>query len=296
MNAKSMLIAAAVLATPACSVTQDEVAAAANDAVTARVDLLGETYLSRDTFTVTEYRRRPNGDYVADTITVRYRLRFIPAGAKTTKQTYGDYAYDGDGAMEYETVIDKVEVSAPALAYSDDVYYYAKRKDGNSFRLFDCDSTRNCHDGDRVSKLDVFKQNGQKVVKLSGLDVGDAQPGVYLEGVKTREILFDPTTAAPDWASLSNAMSCTSGDHTLTVAPVAPDTSNRAKVELTETSTGKVLDRDDYSVMKDALGRTYVVGPWAGLVITLGDHAARYENEVTNVNVDFAPGSCTIAK
>lgn len=293
MNAKSMLIAAAVLATPACAVTQDEVAAASNDAVTARVDLLGATYLSRDTFTITEYRRRPNGDYVADTIQVRYRLRFIPAGAKTTKEAYGDYSYDGEGAMEYETVIDKVEVSTPELSYSDDVYYYAKRKDGNSFRLFDCDSTRNCTDGDRVSKMDVFEQNGQKVVKLSGLNLGDSHPGVYLDGVKTREILFDPTTAAPDWATLPNAIRCSANDHTLTITPSG---SNNAKIELTETSSGAVLDKDSYAVQKDSLGRLYVVGSWSGLVITLGDHAARYENEITNVNVDFAAGSCRIAE
>lgn len=290
MNAKSMLIAAAVLATPACAVSEEDVTSASNEAVTARVDLLGETYLSRDTFTVTEYRRRPNGDYVEDTITVRYRLRFIPAGT--------DYTYDGEGTMEYETVIDRVEIGKPELAFSDDTSYFAKRKDRNSFSLFDCDSTSRCTDGNDVSKLDTFTQDGKKVVKISALNQGDfSRPGIYLAGVTQREILFDPTTAAPDVIALPSTITCEAGDHVLTITPAVPPHTTGAGIELTEKATGKVLDADHYSpVVRDVSGHVFVVSAWSGRRISLGDASARYENEVTGVTLDFPSGTCKVAE
>lgn len=296
MNAKSMLIAAAVLATPACAVSEADVTAASAAAVSARVSLQGETYLSRDTFTVTQYRRRPDGQYAEDTITVRYRLRFIPAGVKTTKDLYGDYEYSGDGVMEYETVIDQVEEGKPELTFSDDMSYYAKRSDGNSFRLYDCDSTHVCADNERVSKLDVFTLDGVKTVKVSGLNQGNFQEqGIYLAGVKARDILFQPAPAAPEPAPLPAAMTCTSGsgDETLTLTPVAG--SPTAKVELKDRS-GAVLEsaRNDL-VLKDALGHYFVVASWEGVRISLGafgDGAAKYENEISGVVVDFAAGTC----
>lgn len=293
MNAKSMLIAAAVLATPACAVSEADVTAASEDAVSARYGLQGETYLSRDTFTVTEYRRH-DGEYVADTIHVRYRLRFLPAGPKTTKDVYGDYTYDGDGTMEYETVIDRVEVDNPMLSYRDDVSYYAKRSDGNSFRLYDCDSTSTCSDNDHVSKLDVFTLDGVKTVKLSGLNLGDQHPGVYLSGVKSREILFQPTAAAPEFATLPSATTCNANGHTLVVTPTA--TGESATVTLTENATGAVLTGERYSTMKDALGHYFVAASWEGVSVALGANAARYVNEVTGASFDFPVGSCTASK
>lgn len=292
MNAKSMLLAAAVLATPACAVTEDEVASASEDAVSARVSLLGETFLSRDTFTVTQSRRRPDGEYVQDTLQVRYRLRFIPAGVKTTNEVYGDYSYEGEGVMEYETVIDRVQVGKSELTFSDDVSYYAKRTDGNSFRLFDCDSTQRCADNDRVSKLDVFTEGGKKTVKLSHLNLGDDRPGVYLEGVRTREILFQPTSAAPEHVDLGEPITCTANGHTLRLAPIAPGNS-LASIELKNDATGAVVHSGPYySVLQDLLGHRFVVGSWEGLRISLGDRAARYENEVTGLTLDFASGTC----
>lgn len=291
MNAKSMLIAAAVLATPACAVSQNEVAAASEDAIQARVSLLGETYLSRDTFQVTQYRRHPDGEYVADTIVVRYRLRFIPAGVKSTKQTYGDYSYKGEGSMEYETVLDQVEEGKPELRFSDDMTYYAKRTGGGAFRLFDCDSTRRCADGDRVSQLDVSTTGGKKLVTISGLNRGDfQQPGIFLDGVPDAAIVFEPTHAAPEHVALPRAVTCSENGRTLTLSPAS---SERADIELRDDATSTVLDRDDYSVVKDHLGRYFVVGAWSGLRISLGERSARYENEITGLTVDFAAGACT---
>lgn len=289
MNAKTMLIAAAVLATPACAVSENEVASASEDAISQRVSLQGETYLSRDIFTVKESRRRPDGQYVEDTLQVRYRLRFIPAGVKTTNEVYGDYSYDGEGVMEYETVIDRVEIGKPELTFSDDVSYYAKRSDGNSFKLFDCDSTSRCADGDRVSKLDVFTLDGKKTVKLSHINIGDDRPGVYLAGVKVREILFQPTTAAPETIDLPETVTCTANGHTLKLAPVAG--SSLASLELKK-GDAVVHSGPYYSVLKDVIGRTFVVGSWEGVRISLGDRGARYENEVTGVVLDFASGTC----
>lgn len=287
MNAKSILIAAAVLATPACTVSEEEMTAASNDAVTARVSLNGETYLSRDTFTIEEDRRRPNGEYVRDRILVRYRLRFIPAGT--------GYSYDGEGAMEYETIIDAVQVNKPELAYSDDVAYYAKRTDENSFRLFDCDSSHRCADGERSSKLNVFTQNGRKVVKLSGLNLGDDRPGLYLEGVTKREILFDPGTAAPETATLSTARTCTANGYTLTVAPAEAPSTTGASYELKRGSA--VIEQDRWtSLQKDVLGHYFVVAPWSGLLISLGDNAVRYENEVSGLTIDFPKGACSASE
>ena len=282
MNAKSLLIAAAVLATPACAVSEDEVSKASEDAVSARVSLQGETYLSRDTFTIVQYRRRPDGTDVREELQVRYRLRFIPASVDS-------YSYDGEGAMEYETVIDQVQTSKPELAFSPDRSFYAKRTDGNSFRLFDCDSTSRCADGKNVSKLDTFMLDGKKTLKLSGLSVHASQDGVYLEGVNAREILFVPTTAAPEHVDLPSEITCEANGKTLSITHAS---GSLATVELRD--RGAVLESDRYnSVLKDALGHYFVVAPWNGVRISLGDHAARYENEVSGVTVEFASGTCS---
>lgn len=295
MNAKSLLIAAAVLATPACAVSEAQVTAAADEAVTARVDLIGETYLSRDTFSVKQYLELPSGEQVEKTIQVRYRLRFVPAGVQTTEKVYGDYDYDGQGTMEYEAFVDQIPVNKPELSSSRDASYYVKRTDGNSFRLFDCDSTSRCSDQRSNSKLTTFTQDGRKVVKLSGLDHGSFDTtGLYLEGVTT-DILFDPSTAAPESASLAKTLACSSNGYTMTLTPNA--TSQSVALKLRDDHTGVVLHESRYfNYIKDVLGHYFATSSWQGVRIALGDASAVYENDATGLALDFPKGSCKSAE
>lgn len=89
---------------------------------------------------------------------------------------------------------------------------------------------------------------------------------------------------------LESAITCAAEGHTLKVTP-GPAGNAVASVELT--SDGAVVQRAPYySVLKDVLGHRFVVGAWEGVRISLGEDAARFENEVTGLALDFPAGSC----
>lgn len=191
MNPKSILLASLVLATPACAVTPADMAEVGHQAQAVRVSLGAKTFESRDTFKTSRGHRDSAGVWVEYEATVRYRITFAPAQAPDGTITY---AYDGEGGMEYEAIIETVEVGVPNSEHSLGSTYYAKQTDIDTYQLFDCDSTNNCSDRGDHSTLTREMVAGVEVIRLSGLfdnTSGRGNSGLYFAGISASEMVFD---------------------------------------------------------------------------------------------------------
>ncbi len=181
-----LILASLVLATPACSVTQDDVTQASEEALSARVSLKAKSFLSTKIFTVSRFTVGPG--QVDREVKVQYRLTFVPAVLQKEGE-YIDRAYTFEDAqpgetMEYEVIIETVEVGHPENKWGDDITSYAKRTGRGAFRLYDCDTTRRCQALDSsVGLLTVGLKNGVETIRLSNLHTEDrsaTDTGFYL--------------------------------------------------------------------------------------------------------------------
>lgn len=294
MNLKTTLLASLVLATPACAVTEAEMAEASEEALASRVDLDTKTFVSKDTFEIEEYVQAGPSEWKPVKVTVRYRIHFVAAQRD-------DYTWDGQGAMEAEAIIEAFSVASPDKTYPVDMSYFAKRTGNGTFRLYDCDSTRTCNQDGPVSSISFRKVDGIQVLRLSGLyDGGDSSRGVYLEGNTKKELVFDPVPAPQPKTTIGAPIACTKGDlH----AAFSPASKGRVEVELTNTKTGVVLDHAFYAVKRhnggtfvgkdDAAKVTVVVRGTEGE--NVGKLSGYYGNGRLGLSLSFPRGSCDVA-
>lgn len=295
MNLKTTLLASLVLATPACAVTEAEMADVSEEALASRVDLDTKTFVSKDTFEIDEYVKVGPSEWKPVKVTVRYRIHFVAAQRD-------DYTWDGQGAMEAEAIVEAFSVTSPDKTYPVDVSYFAKRTGNGTFRLYDCDSTRRCTQDGPVSSIAFRKIDGVQVLRLSGLDDGSdhSNRGVYLEGNTKRELVFEPVPAPKPNTTIGAPIACTKGDLRAAFTP-APN--GRVEVEVTDTETGTVLDHAFYGVKRHN-GGTFVGKDDAAKVTVVvrgtesenvGKLSGYYGNGRLGLSLSFPRGSCDVA-
>ena len=129
---KSFLACSILLAAAGCSAEQGGLAAASSEAITARADLEGDTFLSTDTYA---YRT-----YEGTTVQAKLRLKFIPA------DSYGlDDAYNT--GLDYEVTVEWVDAATGRAWGLDSTFFARKGSKSAKYDFFDCDSSRNCSTG-----------------------------------------------------------------------------------------------------------------------------------------------------
>jgi hypothetical protein len=189
MNTKMLVLAGLVLATPACTVSQEEMESVEQDALAARANLKAKSYLSKEIFEQEQLTYNADGTLIgSEMVKVRHRLRFLPAGIREPKVHvdgfYYDYRYDGKGDMEYETRIETIKVSDGKQTAGADSTFYAKRQGAAKFKLFDCDSTSNCFDKESSqATIEAYTtKKGVQSLRLTGLRSGNEDSNdIYLE-------------------------------------------------------------------------------------------------------------------
>lgn len=294
MNAKSIALAALVLATPACALGEAEMTDAESDAISSRVSLGAQTFVSKDAFRVTRSRKTKAGGWEEYQVDVRYRLHFVPAGKRGD-----DYRYDGAGALEYEAIIDAVEVGDPRATYAVDNTYYAKRSSNATFKLFDCDSTKNCSDGGPTSKITVVRSGAGAILRLSGLysQKGGRSKGVALDGVTGTELVFESAPAPAEPAGLPKAYACDAGGYHVAMTPGENDS---VDLEIQDASKKVVVKSKQWPSRDVATGDLFAVDTYDRTSFAMrgtrdgkaAHLAAHYTDALLGLDLEFAPGRC----
>ncbi len=298
MNAKSIALAALVLATPACALHEAEVADAEGDALSSRVSLKEQTFVSKDSFRITRSRKTKAGGWEEYAVDVRYRLHFVAAGERGD-----DYRYDGSGALEYETLLDAVEVGDPRAVHPIDTTYYAKRTSNATFKLFDCDSTKNCRDEGPVSKITITRSGSKTTLRLSGLfaEKGKRATGVSLDGVSASEIVFEGAPAPAASAALPRAYACEAGGYGITLTPGANDS---VDLEIRDAAKAVVVKSKQWPMRDVATGDLFAVDTYDRTSLEMRGTregkasalAAHYGDAILGLDLEFAAGRCDLVK
>lgn len=148
---KEALVSALLLANPALALAGGALAEARSEALRARADLVESTFASTTTGKATLWvKDAATGQYVSKETEVFYRVSFLPAGAKGN-----DYEYDGEGEMDYEMLVELVDV-ATGESNGVDNTFYVKKEGGSKLKVYDCDSTKRCTEGFGEAKAYVF--------------------------------------------------------------------------------------------------------------------------------------------
>ena len=152
-----ILISSLLLSTPISAMAQSGAEASKAIFAAAKAPLLSAVFLSAKTFKINSY------DLITDRqveVEVYYRISFLNAGAKGT-----DYDFDGSYDLDYEIIIETVEVLSGKVASTDNTFF-GKAKGNKSINIFDCESTRNCTNDIGVAKAIFFSKNSQRSLKI----------------------------------------------------------------------------------------------------------------------------------
>lgn len=119
------------------------------------------------------------GEYEEVNIEVYLSVKFLTPGVKDQ-----DYTFNGEGVLDYEALVEYVDI-ATGKALGSDNTYYVKKEAGSKLRFFDCDSTRRCDTEYSNTKAYVFDSEKGKILKIRN-------SGVYLSCVPEaeKEVLF----------------------------------------------------------------------------------------------------------
>jgi len=154
---KESIITALLLVGPSHQLQAQDITAARAQVRVQRQELVELSFQSKTTSACSQWELENNNHWVEKKVDCYSRISFINAN--------GNYQYDGSGVMEYEVLIDFMTKEGKALN-SVDSSYYAKRIDENTFKLFDCDSSRVCSDETSNIVFHIFDTPNGKVLKF----------------------------------------------------------------------------------------------------------------------------------
>lgn len=157
---KSLLVSSLLLAAAGCAAEQQgDLADVQDEALKARADLVDQVFVSKDTFTTTQYRwDAATKTSTAVQLQVKLRVKFLRAT---------DYELDDKPkGMDYEVVVEQF-VEATGETFGSDSAYFARRTGKTKHEIYDCDSTRKCHsDFGRAAMYIYDAGKGAKGLKL----------------------------------------------------------------------------------------------------------------------------------
>lgn len=183
---KEALVSALLLANPVAALAGTELAAAKRDAVAvtkAAADLLSSEFRSKNVYKSKVWVKNDAGDYVEKETEVFYRLTFVPAGIKGNAASGDGYEFDGPGELDYEVLVEKVDVATGETTGVDNTYF-VKKEGGSRLKFFDCDSTKRCWQDSNNTKAWVFA-----TPEGTGLKIKITEE-IYLEDITEKEALF----------------------------------------------------------------------------------------------------------
>lgn len=158
---KEVLASAILLMSPASYLSAHELADARARVSVKRQNMIDDRFLGATILTDIFTIPTPDGNWTQKTYDYRLRVSFAKAN---------DYSFDGHGQMEYEMIVEKVALDGTLLP-SDDKYYFVQRTDENSFKAYDCDSTKRCEKDDNNAIFHIFETPSGKILKFKNSSV-----------------------------------------------------------------------------------------------------------------------------
>jgi hypothetical protein len=155
---KEALISALLTMSPSMQLQAGDLQAAMQEVRSEKQNLLGMQFVSKQTGVDEFFVDLPGDDYEIKEQEYFVTLSFM--------EPDNWYYYDGFGGMEYEVIVEFKSTLTGEPLENWDRHYYAKRLDENTFKLFDCDSSKKCSDSTYNIEFHIFDTPNGKLLKF----------------------------------------------------------------------------------------------------------------------------------
>ena len=147
---KQLLVSSILLTTPAVALSAPELSVLKAKAHAAQKDLVSESFITPKSYASKKWvQDAVTKDWVEVANEVQFRLIFKKSGIKGA-----DYFYDSNCEMDYEVLVEQIDIKT-GEKFSLDNTYYAKKSKDSKIKLFNCNSTANCRDDGATTLMSI---------------------------------------------------------------------------------------------------------------------------------------------
>jgi len=163
---KEAIISALLLVSPSSHLQAQDISVAREVVKMQRQELVDMVFVSNNTDVKEFWEQDLSGEWSPMTFRYHYRISFIKSDDTYSYQNAeGEWIYEGKGGLEYEAVVEAVTPEGRVLHdYLES--HYVKRMDENTFKLFDCDSTKTCQESGYNIVFHIFDTPNGKLMKF----------------------------------------------------------------------------------------------------------------------------------
>ena len=170
-----LLIASILMLNPITGMSKTELSQVVRESIMKKEDLVTMKFKSSETQIGTFYTWDP----VTRVSQSHEREYFIQASfiKVNTSDTSLDYRYyDGDEALEYELIVEKVTLDGEFRESTDDYFYFVRQLSDHKFKIYDCDSSVSCYENNhKNAEFYIFDTPTGKVLKIKKSTFTDRQ-------------------------------------------------------------------------------------------------------------------------
>ena len=161
---KEALVSALLLVSPMSQLQAQDLTNARAQVRIQQQDLIDMQFVSAKTLVGEFWEQDSSGEWGPITLEYNYRISFVKADDEYTYPIDGEWK-ENTKVMEYEAIVEPVSKDGKKL-YGYDGFHYVKRIDENTFKIFDCDSTKTCHPEQYNIVFHIFDTPQGKLMKF----------------------------------------------------------------------------------------------------------------------------------
>ncbi len=162
---KEALVSAMLLVSPVSQLHAQDLTNARAQVRTQQQELIEMQFKSAKTQMTEFWEQDENGEWGPISIEHFIRISFVNVENEYSFMSHDSWEGYNGTQMEYEAIVEAVTPEGKVL---NDYYghHYVKRLDGNTFKIFDCDSTRTCHQDYLNIIFHIFDTPNGKLLKF----------------------------------------------------------------------------------------------------------------------------------